>query len=124
PPPHGRYRAGRRLRGPRSAFPGVRQSGATGLRDCGITLGLNKGTHMRIAIIAGAAAVLGLAAPAFAEISGDAVKLGVLNDMSSLYADITGPGSVEAARMALADFGGVVNAKKIELTSADHPNKP
>jgi len=79
---------------------------------------------MRIAILASAAAVLGLAAPAAAEISGDAVRLGVLNDMSSLYADISGAGSVEAARMAIADFGGAVNGKKIELISADHQNKP
>ena len=78
---------------------------------------------MKIAIIA-VAAIVALAAPAFAEISGDVVKLGVLNDMSSLYADITGPGSVEAARMAIADFGGTVNGKKIELISADHQNKP
>ena len=47
---------------------------------------------MRIAILTGVAAILALAAPASAEISGDAVKLGVLNDMSSLYADISGAG--------------------------------
>src|SRR5260370_1695628 len=40
--------------------------------------------------------------------------------MSGLYADISGPGSVEAARMAIADFGGTVNGKKVELFSADH----
>src|SRR5438094_18028 len=79
---------------------------------------------MRIAILTCAAAVLALAAPASAEISGDVVKLGVMNDMSSLYADISGAGSVEAARMAIADFGGAVNGKKIELISADHQNKP
>jgi branched-chain amino acid transport system substrate-binding protein len=78
---------------------------------------------MKIALIA-VAAVLALAAPAVAEISGDVVKIGVLNDMSGLYADIGGAGSVEAARMAIADFGGVVNGKKIELISADHQNKP
>ncbi len=76
---------------------------------------------MRIAILTSAAAILALAA---GEISGDAVKLGVMNDMSSLYADISGAGSVEAARMAIADFGGAVNGKKIELISADHQNKP
>ena len=65
-----------------------------------------------------------VATSASAEISGDVVKLGVLNDMSSLYADISGAGSVEAARMAIADFGGSVNGKKIELISADHQNKP
>ena len=76
------------------------------------------------AIIVTIAAVLALTTPAIAEISGDVVKLGVLNDMSSLYADIGGAGSVEAARMAIADFGGSVNGKKIDLISADHQNKP
>jgi len=52
------------------------------------------------------------------------VKIGVLTDMSSLYADIGGPGSVAAARMAIDDFGGKVLGKKIELVSADHQNKP
>ncbi len=59
-----------------------------------------------------------------AQISDDVVKIGVLNDMSGLYADLGGQGSVEAARMAIADFGGTVNGKKIELISADHQNKP
>src|SRR5256714_8520654 len=79
---------------------------------------------MRIAIVTSAAAILALITPAAAEISGDVVKLGVMNDMSGLYADISGAGSVEAARMAVADFGGTVNGKKIELISADHQNKP
>src|SRR5438105_3604267 len=79
---------------------------------------------MRIAIVAIAADALALATPAAAEISGDVVKLGVMNDRSGLYADISGAGSVEAARMAIADFGGTVNGKKIELISADHQNKP
>jgi branched-chain amino acid transport system substrate-binding protein len=70
------------------------------------------------------AATLAFAATACAEISGDVVKIGVLNDMSGLYADISGPGSVEAARVAIADFGGSVSGKKIELISADHQNKP
>jgi branched-chain amino acid transport system substrate-binding protein len=52
------------------------------------------------------------------------VKLGVLTDMSSLYAAIGGPGSVEAARMAIEDFGGGVLGKPIELLSADHRNNP
>ena len=56
-------------------------------------------------------------------VSGDVVKIAVLSDMSSLYADTAGKGSVEAARMAIADFGGTVLGKKIELVSADHQNK-
>src|SRR3979409_1636848 len=79
---------------------------------------------MRLAALAGLAAALMMSAAAQAQISGDVVKIGVMNDMSGLYADISGQGSVEAARMAIADFGGTVNGKKIELISADHQNKP
>ena len=52
------------------------------------------------------------------------VKLGVLSDMSSLYADIGGPGSVEATKMAVEDFDAAKNGMKIEVVSADHLNKP
>jgi branched-chain amino acid transport system substrate-binding protein len=60
---------------------------------------------------------------AAAQISGDAVKIGVLNDQSGLYSDFGGSGSVLAARMAVKDFGGTVLGKKIEILSADHQNK-
>jgi branched-chain amino acid transport system substrate-binding protein len=84
---------------------------------------------MRLAGFAVFAAALTVSAAvqvemARAQISDDTVKIGVMNDMSGLYADISGQGSVEAARMAIADFGGTVNGKKIELVSADHQNKP
>jgi branched-chain amino acid transport system substrate-binding protein len=79
---------------------------------------------MRLAALAGIAAVLTLSAAAQAQISGDVVKIGVMNDMSGLYVDIGGPGSVEAAKMAIADFGGSVSGKKIEIVNADHQNKP
>src|SRR5471030_766474 len=59
-----------------------------------------------------------------AQISDDVVKLGVLSDMSSLYSDIGGKGSVAAAQMAVKDFGGKVAGKPIEIISADHLNKP
>ena len=52
------------------------------------------------------------------------VKLGVLNDQSGLYADLTGMGSVHAARMAVEDFGGKVLGRPIEVIIADHQNKP
>jgi branched-chain amino acid transport system substrate-binding protein len=61
---------------------------------------------------------------AHAQISDDVVKIGVLSDMSSLYSDIGGPGSLIAAKMAVADFGGKVAGKTIEIVSADHLNKP
>jgi len=54
----------------------------------------------------------------------DALKIGVLNDRSSIYSDLTGSGSVTAARMALEDFGPTVAGMKIELVTADHQNKP
>ena len=57
------------------------------------------------------------------KISGDAVKIGVLTDMSGVYSDLGGQGSVTAAQMAIADFGGKVLGKPIELVYADHQNK-
>jgi branched-chain amino acid transport system substrate-binding protein len=59
-----------------------------------------------------------------AQISDGVVKIGVLNDMSSLYSDATGKGSLTAAQMAVADFGGKVQGSPIEVISADHQNKP
>jgi len=64
-----------------------------------------------------------LAQPSVAQISDDVVKIGVLTDMSSLYADINGPGAVVAAQMAIEDAGGTVLGKKIELIQADVQNK-
>ena len=73
-----------------------------------------------------AAMALALAAAgAQAQVSGGVVKIGVMNDMSSLYADIGGPGSVTAARMAVEDFMKSSKSKlKVEVVSADHQNKP
>jgi branched-chain amino acid transport system substrate-binding protein len=68
-----------------------------------------------------ALAVLCVAGPAFAA---EGVKIGVLNDQSGVYADFGGKWSVEAARMAIEDFGGSVLGQKIELVDADHQNKP
>ncbi len=56
--------------------------------------------------------------------SGGVLKIGVLNDQSGLYAEFGGQGSVEAAKMAIEDFGGKVGGVPIELVSADHQNKP
>ena len=53
----------------------------------------------------------------------DRVKIGVLTDMSSAYADLAGKGSVKAAEMAIADFGGKALGEPVELVSADHQNK-
>src|SRR5215471_10115475 len=59
-----------------------------------------------------------------AQLSKEGVKIGVLADMSGLYSDLSGIGSVVAAQMAAEDFGGTVLGKKIGIISADHQNKP
>jgi branched-chain amino acid transport system substrate-binding protein len=61
---------------------------------------------------------------ATAQISDDVVKIGVLTDMSSLYADATGKGSLAAVQMAVADYGSKVKGKPVEVIAADHQNKP
>ncbi|HEV8439039.1 MAG TPA: ABC transporter substrate-binding protein [Methylomirabilota bacterium] len=63
------------------------------------------------------------AATAEAQISDGIIKIGVLNDQSSLYADLTGQGSVLAARMAVEDFGAPAKGMKVEIIFADHQNK-
>jgi branched-chain amino acid transport system substrate-binding protein len=63
------------------------------------------------------------ALPATAQLSDNVVKIGVATDMSSIYADINGPGAVIATEMAIEDFGGTVLGQKIELVSADIQNK-
>ena len=72
-------------------------------------------------ILMAAAAVLTLGSAAQAETP---IKLGVLNDMSSLYADISGPGSVVAAKLAVEDFAKINPDLKVEVIGADHQNKP
>ena len=85
-------------------------------------------TPRRHALALAATALLALAAvPTGAQaqdkISDGIVKIGMLLDLSGVYADIVGPGSVIAANMAIADFGGKVLGKPIELIVADHQNK-
>ena len=79
----------------------------------------------RAVLISTAAVILGLGiCPSLAQSPPMTVKIGVLTDLSSLYADTNGPGAVDAARMATEDFlksGGTV---KGEVVSADHQNKP
>jgi branched-chain amino acid transport system substrate-binding protein len=83
---------------------------------------------MKPTAIALAAAVFsaGAALPAQAQsqISGDTIKIGMITDLSGVYADIDGNGGAEAVRMAIADMGGAINGKKIQFVVADHQNKP
>jgi branched-chain amino acid transport system substrate-binding protein len=64
-----------------------------------------------------------LAAGAQGKVSDDAVRIGVLTDMTGYYSDLAGPGSVLAVQMAVEDFGKTVLGKPIEVVSADHQNK-
>jgi branched-chain amino acid transport system substrate-binding protein len=75
-------------------------------------------------LVAGALATFAAVPAANAQISNDVVKIGVLNDMSGLYADLGGQGSVLAAQMAVEDFGAEKKGMKVEIISADHQNKP
>jgi len=62
-------------------------------------------------------------ASAQAQVSGEAIKIGFITDLSGLYADIDGPAGGEAIRMAVAEMGGAIAGKKIEVLVADHQNK-
>ena len=78
----------------------------------------------RTLVVMIAAALAFAATPAQAQISDGVVKIGVLNDQSGTYADLAGPGSVVAARMAVEDFGAAKKGLKVEILAADHQNKP
>jgi len=78
---------------------------------------------MKQLLVSAAAALLALGAAAAHAQENKPLKIGGILDMSSLYADITGSGSLEAAKMAAEDFGGEVLGRKIEVIAADHLNK-
>ena len=77
-----------------------------------------------LVVSASVLAIVGVSAQTTAKMSDDVVKIGLILDMSSLYSDITGTGSVAAAQMAIDDFGGKIAGKPIQLVHADHQNKP
>jgi branched-chain amino acid transport system substrate-binding protein len=62
--------------------------------------------------------------PAFSQFSDNKVVIGVMGDQSGVVSDVGGPGSIKAARMAVADFGGSIDGVPIEIITADHQNKP
>ena len=79
---------------------------------------------LKMKALAAAAALAFCAGTANAQISGNVVKIGVLNDQSGTYADLAGPGSVLAAKMAVEDFKAKDKSLKVEVVFADHQNKP
>ncbi len=70
------------------------------------------------------AAVSAMASPARAQVSDGKIKIGVLSDLTGVYSDINGEGSVTAARLAAAEFGNAINGVPVEIVVADHQNKP
>lgn len=80
---------------------------------------------MKLKYWASAIAVLsaGIGAAQAQTLSNDVLRIGVLTDISGVYADISGKGAVEAVKMAVEDFGGKMFGKNIEVVSADHQNK-
>lgn len=76
--------------------------------------------HVTIALLCLTLPAVGTAE---AQVSDDTVRIGLITDMSGMYADADGPGGAEAIRMAIADFGGTVAGKKIAFVVADHQNK-
>jgi len=79
---------------------------------------------LKMKALAAAAALAFAAGTAHAQISGNVVKIGVLNDQSGTYADLAGPGSVLAAKMAVEDFKAKDKGLNVEVVFADHQNKP
>src|SRR5262245_37467766 len=77
----------------------------------------------RLISLAALAAAMGCGA-AQAQYSDGTIKIGVMNDMSGTYSDLSGHGSVVAARMAVEDFGAAKKGMKVEIVGADHQNKP
>src|SRR6516225_11598500 len=84
---------------------------------------MKKTTFARLAgLFAASAAAMAFSAGS-AQAADDAVKIGFITDMSGLYADDDGPGGLTAIKMAVADFGGKVLGKPIQVVYADHQNK-
>ncbi|MBX5454137.1 MAG: ABC transporter substrate-binding protein [Acidobacteriia bacterium] len=85
---------------------------------------LRRRTVLAGAALAAASGALPAPRTARAATSGAPVRIGVLNDMSGVYADYQGPGSVVATELAVKDYGGQVAGVAIEVKSGDHQNKP
>src|SRR3989440_180888 len=107
-----------------SSTPSSTRSSTPTWTSCTSISGSRKEPAMKVLGIATLVAALAVAAaPVHAQVSDGVIKIGVLNDQSSLYADLSGQGSVVAARMAVEDFGTAKKGMKVEIIFADHQNK-
>ena len=80
-----------------------------------------KRKQLAVACALACSATLGMVGMAHAE---DVIRIGFITDMSGVYSDLDGPAGAEAMKMAVAELGGAVNGKKVEILVADHQNKP
>jgi branched-chain amino acid transport system substrate-binding protein len=78
---------------------------------------------MKRTVLAIAVSAIGFAMPAYAQVTGNTIKIGMITDLSGVYSDVDGPGGAEAVKMAIADAGGMIDGKKVEFIVADHQNK-
>jgi branched-chain amino acid transport system substrate-binding protein len=78
----------------------------------------------KLALAQAALPTLLRAAPAAAQITGDALRIGLLTDMAGANADLSGPGTLEAMAMAIEDYGGTILGRPIQILVGDHANKP
>ncbi|MGH6784652.1 MAG: ABC transporter substrate-binding protein, partial [Sphingomicrobium sp.] len=78
----------------------------------------------RLSTLTALALVLATGGVAQAQYTDGVIRIGVMNDMSGTYSDLSGQGSVVAARMAVEDFGAAKKGMKVEIVGADHQNKP
>src|SRR5436309_7007390 len=107
-----------------SSTPSSTRSSTPTWTGCTSISGSRKEPAMKVLAIATLVAALAVAAASVhAQVSDGVIKIGVLNDQSSLYADLAGQGSVVAARMAVEDFGAAAKGLKVEVIFADHQNK-
>lgn len=83
-----------------------------------------KSSQLRLRIVASVVSSILFSSSVHAQTGVQPLKIGVMTDMSSLFSDIGGDGSVVATKMAIEDFGGKVLGRPIEVISADHSNKP
>jgi branched-chain amino acid transport system substrate-binding protein len=95
-------------------------------RACMMKAGMTKARRMKVvvALLLGAALIASATISAHAQYTDGGIKIGVLTDLSGLYADLAGPGSITAAKLAVADFNAASKGMKVEIVSGDHQNKP
>jgi branched-chain amino acid transport system substrate-binding protein len=77
----------------------------------------------KVALFTSSMLAVSLGSPASAQVSDNVIRIGIIMDMSGVFSDISGKGHLETIKMAIADFGGQLDGKKMELMVSDHQTK-